>query len=518
MRITKTDQGTALLISIIVVAVLLMFGAVCFTMVFNDTRVAWGETQYLQTIMIAEAGLERAIMDLRKDYVSDTDKPSWTDGDINGMACGPGVGYFYKVPYSSTTLGNGSYSVWLRNVTGQDQQIWVRSVGTVQGITAGIEAYLKIEDISMWSNAIFAGTGAGNTVINGNVDIRGSVHILGDSLSSTDFAINMSGTANIGNNYDGMDSRLAAAVLPCPQTLFNGKLVDSLGVTVRVKQGLVGLSGTGTVGIPDDPGNALKETLDGVYINDGYGGDKGALNVYADNGTDARYDLSGSFSFPRLSDPYDETRTYMDYLRGEAHVIKDPTQLKELANLTPASKFNYTDPGGKGSLSMDGSGNLHIEGIVYVPGDFRTSKFKSLDQINYTGTGTLVVEGNVSMATNLITKGDQSFPRNIMAIMTPNTITFEASQMAVAGLFYAENTIMSMRQTSVAGVFAANYVDMGTDVPNIYYVPAIRDNLPPGLIGRMPVWYMHTVAWRKFRPSPYITSTLTEHIDVLNGG
>ena len=34
----------------------------------------------------------------------------------------------------------------------------------------------------------------------------------------------------------------------------------------------------------------------------------------------------------------------------------------------------------------------------------------------------------------------------------------------------------------------------------------------------MPVWYMHTVAWRKFQPSPYFMTTYEEKTDGTGGG
>jgi hypothetical protein len=35
-------------------------------------------------------------------------------------------------------------------------------------------------------------------------------------------------------------------------------------------------------------------------------------------------------------------------------------------------------------------------------------------------------------------------------------------------------------------------------VPSIYDVPAIRTNLPPGLIGASSSWALETTLWRKF--------------------
>ena len=63
------------------------------------------------------------------------------------------------------------------------------------------------------------------------------------------------------------------------------------------------------------------------------------------------------------------------------------------------------------------------------------------------------------------------------------------------GLFYAEDTITSEKQTSVAGTFFSNYFDMGTNVPEIYQVPETVNNLPPGLIGAEDIWVLTQDVW-----------------------
>ncbi len=503
MRKTTAERGVALLGALVTMIVLLLFGAVCFTMVLSEGRAARREKEYLQTLLIAEGGFERALLDLRKDWLQGGAAPSWADGDINGYACGPNAKGFYWLPYFPTTLGEGTYSVTLKNVPGKDDQIWIRSVGTAKGQSAGVEAYVKMEKHTIWSNAIFGGLGNGSTVINGNVDIRGSVHILGEGLTSSDLAIDMNGGASIGNNYDGMPLDLLQKIPPCPQIFFNGMMVDSLGASLRVKRGQVGLSGGSTAGNPDDTANALKETLDGAYVSDGYTGNVGAPAVHADNGRSAPYDLESIMDFPRLTDMYDATHTYLDHLRNNALVISDPVDLAVFSKLTPESSFKYVDPWGRGSISLDGAGNLQIDGIVYIMGDLNTAKSKNLDLINYTGTGSIVVEGDVVVATTFVTPGLASYPQNNIAIMTPKNITFATADTDVCGIFYAENTITCLKQTDIAGALAAPFVDMGAQVPSIFYVPDIQKNLPPGLIGSAPVWRMKVVKWGKFQPEPY---------------
>jgi hypothetical protein len=38
---------------------------------------------------------------------------------------------------------------------------------------------------------------------------------------------------------------------------------------------------------------------------------------------------------------------------------------------------------------------------------------------------------------------------------------------------------------------------MGTNVPSIYQVPDVADNLPPGMINDTPIWLLKVVSWQE---------------------
>lgn len=494
----KNNKGAALIISYLVIAVLLILGIVFTARSIFESRIAERQKRSVQAFCIAEAGLERTFYELRKDFENDPIDPSWADGEINGIFCGPDTEDFYLLPYESTSLGTGYYTVELKNVAGKDDEIWVKSTGTVGDIDKSIRTYVKIENITPWSSVIFAGAGSAGNVINGNVNIRGSVLILGTNLEDTDFAMDMSGVGNIGNNYEGIPDQLKDRIPSCPTTTFNDELVESLGAALRIKHGKAGLSGTATVGKADQPGNSYKETVDGVFVTDGYGGNKGEENVYSDNGTQNSYDLGERIKFPSLTDPYLDYPTYLDYLKDNGLVISDSGELNQLANITPNSNFSYSDA--INSISMDGDGNLTINGIVYVDGgNLNMNKQGDDDTIIYSGRGSILVTGDVGINVNLLTElieGSSSFPTNILGIMTPNEISFNAAKIDVMGLFYAESRITAKKQTNVAGTFVSNYFDMGQQVPSIYQVLEVVDNLPPGMINKN-WWVLKVIAWQK---------------------
>ncbi len=493
----RNERGSMILITYFVMFLLLGVGSAFVLLSTYEGRIAERQRQETVAFYVAEAGIERALYDLRQDFVGATN-PSWADGDINGYSIGPNTASYYNIPYTSTSVNGGSYSVQLKNVAG-NEHVWVKSTGTIKDSTHVIEVYVKMFNLSPWNNAIFAGAGASGTMVNGNVDIRGSVHILGTGLNPGDFAIDLGGTAElVGNNYASLDPALEALVPPLPTTVVNSVTVSTLEAELRVKKGLVGLSGSSTVGEANNDANAVKEKVDGVYVTDGWGGNAGAASVHSDNGTNNAYDLGDNIGFPSLSDPsaVNPAITHQQYLQSIGYT---PTPAEEaiLANVTPTSSFTIGNA--NGSITMDGSGNMTVDGVVYLDNgaNLALNKAGSNKTITYTGSGSILVTGNVLINTDLVTSGANSFPNNIVGIMTPNSIDFNEASIDVMGLFYAESQVTVQKQTDIMGTIVSNYFDMGTNVPAIYQVPDTVDNLPPGMIsGDEAFWYL-LVAWIK---------------------
>lgn len=537
----QENRGLAFIIVLVFVFILALAAGSFMLISSSEIRMARRQNDSTRAFYLAEAGVERAIYDLNQEF--EVGDQSWADGDINGIDVTQGgtvtvpqnrdetkaiddpAQPFYSLPYSSTSLDGGGgyggyYSVSLLNISGKTDEIWVKSTGTCGDSTRTIVVFGTetgtTTSTSIWDAAIFGGAGGAGVLINGNVDICGTVRMLGEepfvdsngngvydageswteiivdgqwgpSLSSTDYAINMSGSAKIRNNYSTIPTTLSNRIPACPTTTFNGETVDSLGAELRVKRGLVGLGGSATAGQADVPLNTLKETLDGVYVTDGYGGNQGASSVYSDNGTANVYDPGDTVTFPSLSSSYTDPNTgttyttYNTYAQANGLVITDAAKLSTLASLTPASSFTYTD--GTNTISMDGSGNLTISGIVYLDnsGTLGMDKHKSNTTITYSGSGTIVAEGRVDIDVNLLTAN--TFPTtDALGIITPGVIEFDAANIDVMGAFYAETRIDAKKQTDVAGTFISNYVNMGQNVPSIFQVPDLSNYLPMGMI------------------------------------
>ena len=138
----------------------------------------------------------------------------------------------------------------------------VHTAARYRGTVRRAEVIYRATNVNVWQNAIFAGAGAAGGVINGNVDVHGSVHILGDGLVvggvALQDAIDLSGTSLIANNYAGIPAYLAARVPPLPVVDVNGTLAESLDAKLRVKHGLVGLNGNSHIGTPYTNGSPIK--------------------------------------------------------------------------------------------------------------------------------------------------------------------------------------------------------------------------------------------------------------------
>ena len=446
---------------------------------------------------------------------------------------------------------------------------WFTSTATYRGKTSSIRSLVKTKDVSIWNNALFAGTGSAGRSINGNVDIRGGVHILGDGepfsdlngngkwddaeayddvngngvwdpgepwldangdgvwnsaepyddtnwngfydppIATTDFSGNMSGGALIGNNYYGMPVELEA-LIPALQ-IINGQ--ETLKAELRVKHGLIGLSGTATAGQNYDPdGGTSKGTLDGVYVSDGFGGNQGASSVFSDNGSSHGYDLGhlgivfpyieGLWA-PEFMDEYgmlwDNQKLYLDNrsLTISLNEIDDDTEAFSYGPDMYGNSITYTPGSGNGNKATPAF--LNINGIIKVDGNLAIN---GLSELRYTGSGTFYVTQDVYIGNDVLPQAGYVFPLDtrlgIIAGRNMNLATGNGdSQLSMAGAFYAQGTVTSPKQNNILGTFVANFFDMGKNVPNIWQVPTLVDNMPPAMPGDVQFITIKLKNWRE---------------------
>lgn len=533
----RSRRGSAIAVSMTVLVVTLVTGAGVLSLSMQSMRRGRLDALRARALSLAEAGAEKAIHYLR------TTAPN---GSVNGT--------WRTTGYTETVANQGDYTLVVQNGTGENAgKVVITSAGTardgaVLSMRRAVRVALKLEeeDISVWNNVIFGGVGQSGRSINGNVAIRGNVHLLGDgetftdvdsdgrwdagetyndansnghwdlgetfadtdgdgrfdlrepfddvngngtrdpALTVTDLSSEVSGDANIGNNYDGMPSDLRNVLPALPNTPYMGESVQTLGAKLRVKHGRVDISGSATIGEPQATGGspAVQETMNGVFVNDGFGGNAGVSHVNSDNGTAQKYNLGNMVTFPALTDPTIQGGvsypSYMTYLQTVGLNIIGPL------TITPGTAYGPVSDLRGNSFQVDAAGNISIQGIVYVNGDIRLARSSGSKTLQYSGRGTLVSTGNIYVSTDL-TPNSPTFPtNNAMGMIARRRIELATqggdSQLSMAGAFYAQEQVVSQKQNEIAGSFVASYFSM-QNVPHMYQVPALSRNLPPGMPG-----------------------------------
>jgi len=504
------QKGMALLTTLIFVFVLVTLAVALLTMTSNDTKLSALQRDSTKAFYIAEAGIEKTLYILKKEYESDQD---WSDG-ISGYTPGEVVSF-----------GEGTCTVTLDIKSSNN--VTIKSKGKHNNRpTRYIQIDATVGNLSIWDNAIFAGSGQSGKVINGNVDIRGSVHILGTKGSTAMEALDITGTAGIDNNYDGMDSDIRSRITEPPSTVFAGETVETLNAKLRVKHGKVNISGNATVGDHDVSGNSYKETLDGVYVDDGgddsFGGNQGADNVYSDNGTEKPYDFGEeTFEFPLLTETYMDSEgntydcggsecTYLQYYTNYGLNITDSVadtdrlnKISSISSDTESFSIPETDPYSYDNYIIWDKDTcvLEVKGIIYANVENINIEIgNKKDQIKYSGTGTIVSKGDISVHGDLLANEFFS-TTDSLGLIAYNDINLATgpgdSQLKMMGAFYAQNKITSAKQNQIAGTFVSDNFDMGTNVPKIFQVPGLENNLPPGMPGATITYTMYTSNWHE---------------------
>ena len=547
----SNQEGIALVTAVIFVAVALIVLSALSLRAVNQNNAVEQYSRFKEVFLGVEAGLATSIADIDVGggdgmvglgtWVASGPEPTPTMASLNiapvQMPGSPRVSYIaHALRWDTDGVDNNAEGT----IDGADED-WMYSVtafATYPPITRGVETVLEGTDVNVWRNAIFGGTGQAGGLINGNVSIHGSVHLLGDDIAAGNAAvaaIDLSGTSLIHNNYDGLQAGLADRVPAPDTTLWNGEMVETLEAKVRVKNGLVGMDGNSEIGTPDAAGNSVKETMDGTYVNDGWtgnsvtdDGDRGdPQHVYSDNGWDESYDLGDRVPLPILTDDWKDpltgatsidpatmvNYTHADYfsqqLAGDAYVGD------MLIEANQDFYYNATrpaDPDPGNLLATDdyilfnaATNVMEMNGQIVVTGNLEITKGNGNDKtIHYTGRAAILVRGDVTLDTDLLSRNadgttDLSFPvNNILGIMAGNNMMVGGlSQLELMGAFYAQNTASTQRQSTIMGTFVSNYFDMGTNVPSIFQVPQLADNLPMGMIGMYPILIYDVVSWRE---------------------
>lgn len=542
----RKRKGNGMLLALLALTIISTLGISYLVTASSSVVVARRDVLRARALACAEAGVDRAISFLMSGNPGTyrTSHPSSIPDNHNGDA------WYYETVRTGET-----FRICVRDGTGiHTGKVVITSQGMVTEAGKTVSRTVKVvvtinkENICVWNNVIFGGVGQAGRSINGNVVIRGSVHLLGDGedytdldgdgrwsdaepysdinhngkwdvgepfidadgdghydvrepfvdangngtydppLTVTDLAEELSGAANIGNNYSGMSTVISTRIPPLQKKPFGGEMVDTLNAKLRVKHGRVDISGSATIGDPNVTGNGIKETMDGLYVSDGYGGNKGAASAYGDNGTGNPYDLAeDAVDLPLIdSGQYTDQATgityanYLEYLQANGTVVTGDLNIEKGTPLTIS--------GPKGSLTIDASGNMTISGIVFVTGNINFGPSKVV--IEYSGSGTLVTPKSTYFHCSILPK--TQFPNpDALGIIAGDRVELATgggdAHLDMALAMYAQHQVEIGKQCDIAGTVVSSYYSM-KNVPKIYQVPALTDNLPPGMPGGDPIW------------------------------
>lgn len=488
----RSPRGAALVIVLSVLLALSLLALASVGTTHTELSITGSSTRRTQSLLAAEAGMARA------DYI---------------LVSTPGVtaaGPLLTAINSDTLLPNASFQVAMDSTLPRRKVI---SLGRAGDGAAGVQALYEygLNRKNVWNNAVFIGAGDNGRPVLGQLVAHGPVHLLGvgeafeDDNSNglrdageafADFnhdgaydppvppdsvAWSLSGTSAVLSHMAGMPGKIAPR-MPAPEYVtYGGETVRTLHSELRVAHGMVDLGSGALAGQNNATGGspAYKETLDGVYVEDGFTGEPASGSVHSDNGWANGYDLSAAPDVPNLDAPYTDSYgsdfdSYMDYLRARSLVIPGDLELSAGVDL-PLQSSGY------GSISMNSSGQIVGSGIIYVEGDIR---MENTGDLQYDGVFTLVSEGDVEIDEDLIPKND-FVTNDVLGIVSHGEIRLGSGsdQPEVAAALFAQERIHVVgAHTFIAGSAVSNQIR--ADQPtHVYFVPGLADHLPPGLPG-----------------------------------
>ncbi len=504
------QHGSAFVITLLVMAITLVMGLGLVTSGMTELDISGNYRSRATAYYAADSGLEQTVVDLGStttwiEQVIDT--TTWTihspfptsitiAGQTVSLAVdgnGDVIPDYYPFG-SSTTLGNGAFTreIYLpptvaMSGTNPVLTFTVRSTGTGDGLELAeqvVRADIRptINAHGVWDNALFADAGAAGNSINGHVAVRGSIHVLGNASSPP--TIEFGGSGDIRNNYSDAVSWFGAtdaAKLPSLPTIdVNGVNAETLDTVIRLKDASISLTGNADIGAVNDDSNTIKEMIDSVR-SDGTVGP--SVDVHTDN--TGSYDTD-QVVFPLLSDPYFDAATGISYSSHADFLDANSLTITESEISANTSPFSHSDGNGN-SISWDPTTlTMTISGIVRVAGNLRLGRphgQPGLRGVNYVGTGTIYATDDIHVDGYVVPVGNYITDGNLGLIAADDVLIDEASNVNVMAAIYSQDHIRVSKQTSVAGAMISKWFDMGVNVPAIFQVPALSQNLPPGMPG-----------------------------------
>lgn len=324
-----SNRGFALVTMLMVVSVVGILTAGSLILSVTNLRLTRNDATASQALSAAQAGsafwraelvsLYMYMVENFDQYQDDVDAYNEANPN-NQIACGnfmaigvdidrdgtPDVSQQQWLPEITIPVGSSTATARTKFST-RGSAIVIDTQATVNGARGRMVDEFRVAAIDMWNNAVFAGNSAASAVIQGRAEIRGSVHVLGEGLTSSDKALDLNGAFALGNTYRSLNASITPTDPSNPMRLSTRDPTD-LCATLRVKRGYVQLGGSAQIGFPESSNpDPYMDMMRGIFVNDGIRGGTVDGNVHSANGMTAAYDAGNTFQFPYLDNLNQET-------------------------------------------------------------------------------------------------------------------------------------------------------------------------------------------------------------------
>ena len=195
-------KGLAFVIVLAFILILVIAAATFIALSGTEIRMARRQHDSSTAFYIAEGGFERARYDLQED-------DDWMDGDINGVniPIGGDIANFYLLDYDQidpairASLG-GEFTVWLMNVEGKDDEIWIRSRGVFQNETRAVRALMKsTRRFGSPDGVTSAIESEGEVEVKGSAEVNGNIEEWADLSFEDIFGVDKAEMEQIAQTY-----------------------------------------------------------------------------------------------------------------------------------------------------------------------------------------------------------------------------------------------------------------------------------------------------------------------------
>lgn len=428
MKRLKDESGQALFIVMMVIMVLVLTGAAALTRTSGSLLRSFEEKKMVQASYIAEAGVEKALANIKSNYL-------W----LKGLAYNTENNYITTLSYGG---GEIAYVTIKRTSTGDNPTtFYIESRGDYQGATRTIKVTGEMYDPVDFARGIWveeSSVFSNNAIFLSNITSEGSLTFRNNAYASG--TIRAIGDINLENNTT------AQTIIESVGLVTGGNLNVAQNVNIRTNVAVAGNVSMSQNAVINGSANVIGNiTLanNSIITNDIYYNGSLLPNPLP-NGASTGPIHPGGASPVTVDVP--------------VFPVLEESLYEQYPNLAPS-----------GTLS----GSFNVDGIHYIPGDLNI-------QGTYHGNGMIVTHGKVNITGNLIrAEGDKqsslaivAFGKDAYGVGIGSTNT-----CSVSALLYTPYKISLANKYEFFGSLVCDQVIVDNNVV-VTYDATLHDNQP----------------------------------------